>query len=137
MRPAIRSAHEGFPIYRFLYAELFAQYDTIGPTEAGRRIDMPQGALLPPGATLRQRELADTLERLQQDGSAFFCQGEFARAYGEVVRDAGGVMTPEDFARFEVRWLAPARGTYRGGDVIGSPPGAPAWGSCSTSCRTP
>jgi gamma-glutamyltranspeptidase/glutathione hydrolase len=122
MRPAIRYAREGFPIYPFLYAEMFAQYDTIGRTEAGRRIYMPEGAILPPGAVLRQRELADTLERLQQEGSAFFYQGEFARAYCEVVRDAGGVMTPEDFARFEVRWMEPARGTYRGYDVIGSPP---------------
>jgi len=122
MRPAIRYAREGFPIYPFLYAEMFAQYDTIGRTEAGRRIYMPEGAILPPGATLKQLELADTLERLQSEGSAFYYKGAFARAYCSVVKGAGGVMTPEDFARFEVRWLEPARSTYHGYDVIGSPP---------------
>jgi hypothetical protein len=77
MRPAIRYAREGFPIYPFLYAEMFAQYDTLGRTEAGRRIYMPECAILPPGAVLRQRELADTLERLQQEGHTDYISGCF------------------------------------------------------------
>lgn len=121
MRPAITYARDGFPIYPFLYAEMFAQLDTIGLSPTGRGIYMPQGALLPPGATLRQPEAADTLERLAVEGNRFWT-GEFARAYCEVVKKAGGVIVPEDFERYEVRWVTPAHSTYRGYDVYGSPP---------------
>lgn len=121
MRAAVTYAREGFPIYPFLYAEMFAQLDTIGMTPTGRSIYMPQGALLPPGATLRQPEAADTLERLAAEGNRFW-KGEFARAYSEAVKGAGGVITPEDFERYDVRWVDPAHSTYRGYDVYGSPP---------------
>ena len=121
MRAAIRYAREGFPIYPFLYAEMFAQLDTIGMTPTGRSIYMPQGALLPPGSILRQPEAADTLEALASAGSAFWT-GEFARAYSQAVKEAGGVITPEDFERYRVRWVEPAHSTYRGYDVYGSPP---------------
>lgn len=121
MRAAIRYARDGFPIYPFLYAEMFAQLDTIGLSPTGRSIYMPNGALLPPGSVLRQPEAADTLERLAAEGNTFW-KGEFARAYSEVVKKAGGVITPEDFERSEVRWVDPAHSTYRGYDVYGSPP---------------
>lgn len=39
-----------------------------------------------------------------------------------MVQGANGVITRKDFERYEVRWMEPARGTYRGHDVIGSPP---------------
>lgn len=122
LAPSIRMAREGFPIHPFLYGEMFAQLDTIGLTEAGRRIFMPEGALLSPGTLLKQPEAAATLERLAADGNQYYYHGEFARKYSEVVKAAGGVITPEDFARYEVRWQEPARSSYRGYEVVASPP---------------
>lgn len=122
MAAAIQFARQGFVIHPFLYGEMFAQFDTIGVTDAGRRIYMPNGALLTPGDTLKQVEAADTLERLAEEGNKHFYHGEFARTYSAVVKAAGGVITPEDFARYEVRWQEPARSTYRGYEVLASPP---------------
>jgi gamma-glutamyltranspeptidase/glutathione hydrolase len=121
MAPAIHFARNGFPIHPFLFGEMFEQLDNIGLTETGRRIYQPDGALLPPGAILRQVEAADTLERLVEEGNRFFYHGEFARKFAEVVKAANGVITPEDFARYEVRWQEPARSTYRGYQVAASP----------------
>lgn len=120
--PSIGLAREGFPIHPFLYGEMFAQLDGIGLTEAGRRIFMPEGTLLTPGTILKQTEAAETLERLAADGNEYYYHGEFARKFAAVVKEAGGVITPEDFARYEVRWQEPARSTYRGHDVLASPP---------------
>ncbi|MEE8537107.1 MAG: gamma-glutamyltransferase, partial [Acidobacteriota bacterium] len=39
-----------------------------------------------------------------------------------VVRAHNGVITPEDFERYQVRWMEPARGSYRGYELVGSPP---------------
>jgi gamma-glutamyltranspeptidase/glutathione hydrolase len=122
VRPAIDFARNGFPIYPFLYGEMFSQLDVIGRNAEGRALYMPNGSLLPPGAILKQPGLAGVLERLVAEGNRYFYQGEFAARYSEVVKGAGGVITPEDFARYEVRWDEPARSTYRGYQVVGSPP---------------
>ena len=122
MQPAIDYARISFAIYPFLYGEMFAQLDTIGKTPIGRRIYMPNGALLPPGAILKQVEAADTLERLVAEGNQFFYHGAFAQAYCDAVKAAGGVITPKDFDRYEVRWMEPARGTYHGYDILASRP---------------
>lgn len=122
VQPAIDYARNGFAIYPFLYGEMLVQLDTIGKTPTGRRIYMPNGALLPPGSILKQVEAADTLERLVAEGNQFFYHGAFAQAYCDVVKAAGGVITPKDFDRYEVRWMEPARGTYHGYDILASPP---------------
>jgi len=122
MAAAIDLARNGFEIHPFLYAEMFAQLDTIGRYPEGRRIYMPKGTLLLPGEVLRQPEAADTLSRLAEEGSNYFYHGAFAKRYSEVVKAAGGVITPEDFARYEARFQEPARSTYRGYEVYGSPP---------------
>ena len=122
MQAAIGLARNGFPIHPFLYGEMFSETDNIGRYAEGRRIYMPNGAMLTPGEVLRQPEAADTLARLAEEGNAYFYQGDFARRFSEVVKGAGGVITPEDFARYEVRWDTPARSTYRGYDVYASPP---------------
>jgi gamma-glutamyltranspeptidase/glutathione hydrolase len=122
MAPAIHYAREGFRIYPFLYGEMFSQLASIGVSPQGREIYMPQGALLSPGQVLKQERAARTLERLAAEGSDYFYRGEFAKRYCEVVRQHDGVMTAADFESYAVRWDEPARGSYRGFDIVASPP---------------
>jgi gamma-glutamyltranspeptidase/glutathione hydrolase len=70
---------------------------------------------------LFQKRAADTLERLAEEGNDYFYLGDFAKEYCDVVQAAGGVMTPDDFARYDVRLDEPARGSYRGFELVGSP----------------
>ncbi len=122
MAPAIGYARDGFEIHPFLYGEMFSMLGTIGRTAEGREIFMPRGTLLLPGQTLRQAKAAQTLERLKAEGGDYFYRGDFARHYCDVVNKTGGVMSPEDFASYQVRWDEAARGTYRGYEVVASPP---------------
>lgn len=117
----IELAREGFAIYPFLFGEMFAHHDTLGRTEAGRSTFFHDGALLTPGATLRQPLVALTLQRLAGEGMAYYC-GDFTDQFCHVVREAGGVMVREDFEKYDVRWQEPAIGTYRKYKVVGSPP---------------
>lgn len=121
MKPAIRAARDGVAYDPFLWTELFSAQSVIGRSEEGRRIFMPDRAIPAPGDTLRQPEAADFLERLQGEGSSYFYHGAFADRFCKIVGRAGGVITPEDFARYEVRWDKPVRGTYRDIDIVGSP----------------
>ncbi len=122
MEGAITFARDGFETHPFLWGEIFVMCHKIGMTEAGRRIFMPDGHIPRPGDLLLQREAADTLERLAEEGNDYYYHGGFARDYCDVVQASGGVITPEDFAHYEARWQEPAWGTYRGYPIAGSPP---------------
>jgi gamma-glutamyltranspeptidase/glutathione hydrolase len=122
MRGAVHLARNGFETHPFLWGEIFAQCHRIGLTEQGREIFLPAGALPRPGEMLFQKRAADTLERLAEQGDDFFYHGDFAEEFCRVVKEAGGVITREDLERYDVRWQEPARGSYRGYQVVGSPP---------------
>jgi gamma-glutamyltranspeptidase/glutathione hydrolase len=118
---AIAYARDGFEIHPFLWGEMFVSTNMLGRTEQGREIFFTGGRMLNPGELLVQKRAADTLERLAAEGNRYFYQGAFAKEYSAVVQSAGGVITPEDFARYDVRFDEPARGTYRGYELAGSP----------------
>ena len=120
--PAIELASEGFEVHPFLYGMAFEHIGTLGRYPAGQRTFFPDRRLIDVGEVLRQPELAETLGRLVTDGSDYFYRGAFAERMVDTVRAAGGVLTRQDLEDYEARWMEPARGTYRGFDVIGSPP---------------
>lgn len=120
--PAIELAREGFPIYPFLYGMMFEQGTKIGLTEEGRSIYYRDGSLRGPGEMLVNPALATTLERMAADGVDYFYRSSFTEKVVETVKRAGGVLTMEDFDRYEVRWMDPAWGTYRDWKIAGSPP---------------
>ena len=64
-------------------------------------------ALLGSGDVLVQRRAADTLERLADEGGDFFYRGDFADGVVRVAADAGGVLSREDFERYEARGMHP------------------------------
>ena len=118
---AIAYARDGFEIHPFLWGEMFVQMNLLGRSDQGREIFFPGNTMLNPGEMLYQKRAADTLERLVAEGNRYFYTGAFAKEYCDVVKAAGGVMTPDDFARYDVRFDEPARGSYRGYDLVGSP----------------
>lgn len=122
MATAIAYAREGFEMHPFLWGEIFVQAEKIGRTPEGREIFFDDGAIPRPDGLLVQKRAADTLERLAEEGNDYFYRGDFARRVCEVVQAAGGVLTPDDFARWEPRWQEPGWGRYRDWRIAGSPP---------------
>lgn len=120
--PAIELARSGIPIYPFLYGMMFEQAGKIGLSAEGRDIYFQEGALRGPGDWIANPRLADTLERMAADGVDYFYRSGFTEKVVDTVRKAGGVLTMEDFDRYEPRWMEPAWGTYRGYRIAGSPP---------------
>jgi gamma-glutamyltranspeptidase / glutathione hydrolase len=122
LAPAIQLARDGFPVYPFLYGMMFEQSAKIGLTAEGRETYMPGGTLMNPGARLKQPRLAETLEKLLDGGADHFYRSAFTQKVIDAVKGIGGVLTMEDFARFDVRWQEPAWGSYKGFRIAGSPP---------------
>jgi gamma-glutamyltranspeptidase / glutathione hydrolase len=120
--PAIALASEGFEVYPFLYGMAFEQMATLGRHHEGREVFFPDGRLIEVGEVLYQPRLAETLSQLVDRGNDYFYRGAFAQKMVDAVQAAGGVLTRQDLEDYEVRWMEPARGSYRGYDIAASPP---------------
>ena len=73
----------------------------------------PEGQLLEEGQILRREAYARTLERLGREGVESFYTGDMARSMVQTVQDAGGILTLEDFARYEAKVERAFEATYR------------------------
>jgi gamma-glutamyltranspeptidase/glutathione hydrolase len=120
--PAIELASQGFEVHPFLYGMAFEHIGSLGRYPGGRETFFRDGRLIEVGELLRQPRLAETLANLVDGGNDFFYRGALAQHMVETVQAAGGVLTRQDLEDYDVRWMEPAAGSYRGYDVVGSPP---------------
>lgn len=74
------------------------------------------------GDTLRQPELAVTLERIRDQGADGFYKGPTAQAIVEEMARGGGIITAEDLAMYQPRWRPVLKGRYRDVEVLTMPP---------------
>ena len=80
------------------------------------------GGTLGAGDRLVQSDLADTLEMVAREGPPAFYSGPVAEKIAAAVQAAGGVMTADDLKNYQAVERAPARGSYRGYDVVSMAP---------------
>lgn len=121
MAPAIRLAFEGFAVDSALFRSLDGARTRICRF-AGCATFYPGGETVRPGATLRQPELARSLQLIAERGPAAFYEGPIADALVAEMRRGGGIITHEDLARYEPKWRDPVVSTYRGHTLITMPP---------------
>lgn len=76
------------------------------------------------GDLVRNPDYANTLRMIAEGGSDIFYKGELGQHIARDMREHGGLITAEDLAAYEPKWLDPLRGTYRGYDITtNNPPG--------------
>ena len=134
MAPAIKLAREGFVLTR-------ADTDVLDTTterfkqdpEVARIFLKPDGRSFQPGDLLIQTDLANTLEKIAQNGPSAFYKGEIPKIVEEASKKNGGILTAKDFADFTITDTAPVSCTYRGYQFISAPP--PSSGGV-TICQT-
>ncbi|HEV2022890.1 MAG TPA: gamma-glutamyltransferase, partial [Terriglobales bacterium] len=121
MAPAIKLAREGFAL-SYEDARSFRDPDFhLGEFAESKRIFQRDGNYYQPGEIFRQPELAATLERIAKDPDDFY-HGKLAQELAAAVQKGGGLMTAADLAAYEVKEREPVRGSYRGYEIISTPP---------------
>lgn len=80
------------------------------------------GGFYQPGDRLVQTDLANTLQRIADQGVDGFYKGETAEKIAAAIQAAGGRMTVEDLANYVAVMREPIRGTYRGYEIVSMPP---------------
>jgi gamma-glutamyltranspeptidase/glutathione hydrolase len=119
MAPAVKLAREGYPLAWEDAQEL--KDEDLSKFPESRRIFQKNGQYFKPGETLRQPELARSLERIASSPDDFY-QGTIARELAADIQRGGGFVTAEDLAAYQVKEREPVRGTYRGYEIISAPP---------------
>ena len=82
----------------------------------------PDGSPLKRGETLKQADLADTLETIGREGAKGFYDGPVADKIVAAVRAAGGTMTTADLRAYQAIERVPVTGSYRGHTIVSMPP---------------
>lgn len=126
LRPVADLARAGLTVSPTLNSDMMNSYDTmLLYSESGdlflKDID---GMKMPyeVGEVFKNPEYAKLMEKIIAEGRDGFYKGEVAKAIVDTVNKYGGLFTMEDMANYEVEVLEPIKGTYRGYEIISSPP---------------
>ncbi len=120
--PAERLAREGIVVDDDLADSLPRAAGRLGRFESTRAVFFNDARPFERGERLVQADLAATLAAIARDGPDAFYTGLTAERVAAAVREAGGIITPEDLAGYKAVVRAPVRGTYRGYDIASMPP---------------
>ena len=125
VQPAIALAREGFlilPKTRDFFAEQERKLRRGDPEIA--RLYLPNGRLPDSGTRLRNEDLARTMEAFAAKGRDGFYRGPVAQAIVAASKKGKGVLTLEDFAKYEARITEPMVAEFRGYTLLCPPPPA-------------
>ncbi|MCO5156785.1 MAG: gamma-glutamyltransferase [Aquamicrobium sp.] len=120
--PAIRLASEGFVLEPGDIASFAEGNDMLAQDEAAAKIFLNDGKPLALGARLVQADLAKSLTAISEGGADAFYRGEIADLIVSASTAHGGILAKEDFEQYTVRELEPVKCSYRGYDIVSSPP---------------
>jgi gamma-glutamyltranspeptidase/glutathione hydrolase len=120
--PAVVLAREGFIVTDGLARSLKSVLPRMQKYAASVDQFSRKGVPYEMGDILRQPDLADTLERIAEDGPRGFYAGRTARLIAKEMKANGGLITEEDLDSYRAKKREPVEGKYRGYDVIGMPP---------------
>jgi gamma-glutamyltranspeptidase/glutathione hydrolase len=124
MQPAARLARDGVDVIAE-HASLHTLLDGVMSHQpACAAVFQPDGRPLREGERQYNPQLADTIERLAENGAAEFATGETARAIVEEMRSTGGSITAEDLARYAAIERTPLEVAFRGRQLYLNPPPA-------------
>ena len=121
--PAARLAREGIPVSWKLHDDFKGRKERWERYPSSARIFLKaDGDVYEPGEMWVQKDLANTLERIQRHGKAGFYEGKTAALIADFMERHGGIITLEDLAKYEALEREPIRGTYRGYEIVSMPP---------------
>jgi gamma-glutamyltranspeptidase/glutathione hydrolase len=120
--PAAALAREGFVVTPLLHNDIKDHKEELKKYGDGWKIYLNDDKPWPVGSMLKNPDLAATLDKIAKGGKEVFYEGEIADRIIDLVEKDGGILTREDLKNFKVRVLKPVRASYRGYELLSSPP---------------
>lgn len=123
--PAVALARDGFEVSDGLarsLARMLVEPNDFKKYPASVAQFSKNGEPYKAGETLKQADLARTLQRIADRGPAGFYEGETAELIEKEMKANDGLITRDDLKNYQAKERVPVKGTYRGYEVIGMPP---------------
>ncbi|MEP6689892.1 MAG: gamma-glutamyltransferase [Gemmatimonadaceae bacterium] len=122
LAPAIRAARDGYVVSEGLATTIATERVHFLKYAGSKSLFFPNGRALAAGDTLRNPDLAWTLEQIAKGGADGFYKGEVARRLVTDLRGQGNAMKLADLARYYAAERDAVSGTYRGNTLYSSAP---------------
>ena len=122
LAPAIRYAHEGFPVPEWDAEYWAAAAGFLKKNPATARLYLLNGEAPKVGEIFRNEELSRSLALVARGGRDAFYKGELARRIVDFSKREGGAMTLGDMADYSSEWVEPLSTAYHGWTVYELPP---------------
>ena len=123
LQPAIEQARQGVVVSYDLSSLLKQRKQRLCADKATcKYFYKANGVPYEPGELLIQSDLADTLERIAEEGPDAFYRGAIADRIVAEMERGGGLVDHESLAGYKPALREVTRGTYRGYDIVTMPP---------------
>lgn len=121
--PAIRLAEQGFPVSEDLAATLQEARERLSHWPESLKIFFKAGGIpYQPGDLLIQRDLAQSLKAIADQGARAFYDGVIAEKIAADMKANGGLITMADLKNYRPLIRQPVKGSYRGYEILSMPP---------------
>jgi gamma-glutamyltranspeptidase len=122
LQPAIRAARDGYVVSEGLATTIATERDQFAKYDGSRALFFRADQPIHAGDTLKNPDLAWTLEQIAAGGAEAFYKGEIAKRMVSDLHAHGNAMKLSDMARYFAAEREPVSGTYRGYTVFSSAP---------------
>lgn len=122
LSPAIKYAKEGFPVSELIAYYMGSNSRSLSQFPNIKETYMPNGSAPKKGEIFKNPFLANTLQKISDDGRDAFYKGDIAHTIDAFMKKNGGYLSYEDMASHKSEWVEPLSTNYRGYDVWELPP---------------
>ncbi len=125
IKPAVRYAKKGIYLSKMQASFVKLLEPIFTATEESKKIYAPDGKLLDEKTLFKNPDYADFLERLAEEGSWIFYEGDIAEKIEEISIKKGGLLRKEDLQKYKVEEKDPVLFSFRGFDIYTNSPPSP------------
>jgi len=120
--PSIKLAEQGFEVTPYLAQLLEASRNQLGKWPSSRAIFFNGDRPLRAGEKLVQKDLANSLRLIAQQGPKVFYEGVIAQKIVAEMKNHGGMISSDDMKHYKAVEREAVKGNYRGYQVVSMPP---------------
>ena len=114
LQPVIDLARNGFPVSERWNTNIEGRYANLSAYPYTLGLYTDEGFMYSVGDKITNKDLADTLELIADQGIKGFYDSEFTDKMVDYIQSIGGILTHEDFAQYTSVVREPISTTYRG-----------------------
>ncbi|PVU95007.1 hypothetical protein BB561_002135 [Smittium simulii] len=124
LEPTIKLARDGYAVGKMLAYNLNRNEKLVNSTEGFKQVYLGEdGKPLKEGVIAKRVNLANTLQKIADEGADAFYKGDLAKKMVSWLKKTGGVITEKDFADYSAKIRKTSVFEYRGRKIItGTPP---------------